>query len=53
VFKAYNSMAARYVAALHELQALIGAPVVVAGTDERPNRLSDLRAQSRAKLRAV
>lgn len=53
VFKAYNSMAARYVAAIHELQALIGAPVVVAGTDERPNRLSDLRAQSRAKLKVV
>ena len=53
VFKAYNSMASRYVAALHELESIVGAPVVVAGTDERPNRLSDLRAQSRAKLKVV
>lgn len=53
VFKAYNAMASRYVAALHELESIVGAPVVVVGTDERPNRLSDLRAQSRAKLRAV
>lgn len=53
VFKAYNSMASRYVAALHELEAIIDAPAAVAGTDERPGRLSDLRKMSRAKLRAV
>ncbi len=53
VFKAYNSMASRYVAALHELESIVGAPVVVVGTDERPNRLADLRAKSRAQLKAV
>ena len=53
VFKAYNSMASRYIAALHELESIIDAPVKVAGTDERPNRMADLRSRSRAKLRAV
>lgn len=53
VFKAYNSMASRYVAALHELESIIDAPVTVAGTDERPNRLAGMRAISRAKLKAV
>lgn len=53
VFKAYNAMAGRYVAALAALEDMVGAPVQVAGTDERPNRLADLRAKSRARLRAV
>ena len=53
VFKSYNSMASRYIAALHELQSILGAPVVVSGTDERPNRLKELRAKSRASLKAV
>ena len=53
VFKAYNAMASRYVAALHELESMIGAPVKVEGTDERVGRLDAFRAQSRVKLKAI
>lgn len=53
VFKAYNAMAARYVAALAQLEDMLGAPVVVVGTDEKPGRLDMFRAKSRAKLKAV
>ena len=53
VFKAYNGMVARYVAALHELGSILGATVTVEGADERHNRLADLRAHSRASLKAV
>lgn len=53
VFKSYNSMASRYITALHELESIINATVVVAGTDERPNRLKEMRTKSRAGLKAV
>lgn len=53
VFKAYNAMAARYVTALAQLESMTGRPVKVEGTDERPNRLADLRAKSRAALKVV
>ena len=52
-FKAYNAMAARYVAALHELESMVGKPITVAGTDERPGRLNDIRRRSRAQLKVV
>lgn len=53
VFKAYNAMASRYVMALSQLEGMLGHPVQVEGTDERPNRLDEFRARSRARMRAV